>query len=108
MRMICKRLLVAAALFLEAPALGQSFDAAADTSTSSEEEVVVTAKRIARAPGSVHILGEAQLERFEYDDPHAVLSHVPGVYTRGEDGVGLRPNIGLRGVNPDRSKKVTL
>ena len=33
---------------------------------------------------------------------------MPGVYARGEDGFGLRPNIGIRGVNPDRSKKVTL
>jgi Fe(3+) dicitrate transport protein len=61
-----------------------------------------------RTAGSAHVLGNRELERFEYDDPHAVLSHVPGVYTRGEDGFGLRPNIGIRGVNPDRSKKVTL
>ena len=33
---------------------------------------------------------------------------MPGVYSRGEDGFGLRPNIGIRGVSPDRSKKVTL
>ncbi len=33
---------------------------------------------------------------------------VPGVYVRGEDGVGLRPNLGIRGANPDRSKKLTL
>ena len=37
-----------------------------------------------------------------------VLKQVPGVYSRGEDGFGLRPNIGIRGVSPDRSKKVTL
>lgn len=49
-----------------------------------------------------------QLERFSYDDPQSVLMQVPGVYVRGEDGVGLRPNIGIRGTNPDRSKKLTL
>jgi Fe(3+) dicitrate transport protein len=54
------------------------------------------------------VIRNRQLERFEYDDAHAILSTVPGVYSRGEDGMGLRPNIGLRGVNPDRSKKVTL
>jgi Fe(3+) dicitrate transport protein len=56
----------------------------------------------------VHVITAKELERLRYDDPHAILAAVPGVYTRGEDGVGLRPNIGLRGVNPDRSKKVTL
>ena len=38
----------------------------------------------------------------------AIVTQVPGVYVRQEDGIGLRPNIGIRGANPDRSKKVTL
>lgn len=71
-------------------------------------EVVVADTPIRRAAGAAQVIGEAELERFEYDDVHAVLSQVPGVYVRTEDGMGLRPNIGLRGVNPERSKKVTL
>ena len=58
--------------------------------------------------GSAHVLKSEELERFDHDDAHQVLKQVPGVYSRGEDGFGLRPNIGIRGVNPDRSKKITL
>ncbi|MBL8953339.1 MAG: TonB-dependent receptor [Myxococcaceae bacterium] len=61
-----------------------------------------------RTAGSIHTIKSSRLQRFELDDPNAVLQAVPGVYTRGEDGYGLRPNIGLRGANADRSKKVTL
>ncbi|GMV14499.1 MAG: TonB-dependent receptor [Polyangiaceae bacterium] len=70
--------------------------------------VMVVGSRLSRLPGSVHVISSKQLERRELDDPHAVLLSVPGVSVRGEDGVGLRPNIGLRGVATDRSKKITL
>lgn len=63
---------------------------------------------IFRMGGSVQAVDEKQLQKLQYDDPNAVLLQVPGVYIRQEDGFGLRPNIGLRGTNPDRSRKVTL
>ncbi|MCP3140795.1 TonB-dependent receptor family protein [Pyxidicoccus xibeiensis] len=81
--------------------------APADSGEKKFESVVVGTSE-ARTSGSIHVLKPAQLERFERDDPTTVLQTVPGVYARGEDGYGLRPNVGLRGVNPDRSKKVTL
>ena len=71
-------------------------------------DVTVAGTKLAKTAGSAHILTPQQLEQFEYDDPHAALLQVPGVNVRQEDGAGLRPNISLRGVNPDRSKKVTL
>lgn len=71
-------------------------------------EVIVLGSTSAQTPGSLHVLSNRQLARFEYDDPHAALLQVPGVYIRQEDGIGLRPNIGIRGANPDRSKKITL
>ncbi|AOT09170.1 TonB-dependent receptor family protein [Pseudoalteromonas luteoviolacea] len=58
--------------------------------------------------GSATLLTEEQLGEYEYDDIHRVLSSVPGVNIREEDGYGLRPNIGFRGVTPERSKKITI
>jgi Fe(3+) dicitrate transport protein len=71
-------------------------------------EVTVQGSAPARAGGSVHVLDAKKLERFEYDDPERVLLSVPGVFLRGEDGYGLRPNVGIRGASSDRSKKLTL
>jgi Fe(3+) dicitrate transport protein len=66
------------------------------------------AREVGRVAGSAHRIDEEQLERFEDDDAERVFTRIAGVYARGEDGYGLRPNIGLRGGNSDRSKKVTL
>ncbi|HKP57608.1 MAG TPA: TonB-dependent receptor [Polyangiales bacterium] len=71
-------------------------------------EITVVGTRLAKTAGAAHVVRSEDLERFEYDDAHAVLLQVPGVYVRQEDGIGLRPNIGIRGGNPDRSKKLTL
>jgi Fe(3+) dicitrate transport protein len=72
------------------------------------EDVTIVGTRLARTPGSAHVITKRQLERYEYDDPQAIVQQAPGVYVRQEDGVGLRPNIGIRGASPDRSKKLTL
>ncbi|MEL6544017.1 MAG: TonB-dependent receptor, partial [Myxococcota bacterium] len=61
-----------------------------------------------RLTGSAEHLDEDFLEDWEYDDAGRALKLIPGVYVRDEDGFGLRPNIGLRGANSDRSKKIVL
>lgn len=66
------------------------------------------AEDLPRTVGSAHLVDEAQLRSFAYDDLNRVLNTVPGLYIREEDGFGLRPNIGLRGANSDRSQKITL
>ncbi|MEI6894490.1 MAG: TonB-dependent receptor [Colwellia sp.] len=60
------------------------------------------------ATGSAVVIGEAELDLFEFDDIHRVLQSVPGVYIREEDGYGLRPNIGLRGATSERSSKIAI
>ena len=74
-------------------------------------ETVVTSDRFVnprRVAGSAQVVTEQMLERRESNDIHRVLEEVPGVYVREEDGQGLRPNIGLRGAQSDRSSKVAL
>lgn len=71
-------------------------------------ELNVVGSKETETAGSVHSVKKKALERFKYDDPTAVFLTIPGVYARGEDGYGLRPNIGIRGGNSDRSKKITL
>ncbi|WP_440053172.1 TonB-dependent receptor family protein [Pseudoalteromonas sp. T1lg65] len=64
--------------------------------------------KLRKEAGSATLLSEEQLAEYEYDDIHRILSNVPGVNIREEDGYGLRPNIGFRGVTPERSKKITI
>lgn len=84
--------------------------AAAEAREAAEEEkeVSINGTKLRETSGSAHVIRPKQLERFEHSDPHQVLLGVPGVYVRGEDGFGLRPNIGMRGALSDRSKKITL
>lgn len=74
------------------------------------DQVFITggADQIETQPGSATLIDEMALEQFEYTDIHRILNEVPGVNLQEEDGYGLRPNIGMRGSSPERSKKVTL
>ena len=75
---------------------------------SDNEIIVYSDEGVPLVAGSAHVVTEESLERFEHNDIHSVLAEVPGVYVRGEEGFGLRPNIGIRGTNSDRSAKISL
>ncbi len=76
------------------------------------EQLVVSAPRIAAVaetiPGSVSTLDSGILQSSRVFTTSEALRKVPGVNVRDEEGFGLRPNIGIRGVNPTRSSKVLL
>ena len=61
-----------------------------------------------RVAGSAHYLDESQLQRFDFNNIERIVAQIPAISTRTEDGFGLRPNIGIRGANSDRSSKLTL
>lgn len=71
-------------------------------------EIVGSQEQASRIAGSASVLSSADLEVYEYTDIHKILSTVPGVNFRPEEGYGLRPNISLRGTYADRSGKITL
>ncbi len=73
-----------------------------------DEVVTGQAEEQFRTGGSAHSIGEEVLEQLDYDDPNSILVSIPGVYVRQEDGYGLRPNIGIRGANAERSRRITL
>ena len=76
------------------------------------QDLVVSASRIAvepqAIPGTVDILDRRDLESDRVFNTGEALRKVAGVNVRDEEGFGLRPNIGIRGLNPTRSSKVLL
>ena len=75
-----------------------------------EPVVIVIGERIQldKIPGSGTVLDHSLLEESHVFTVNEALRKVPGVFTRDEEGFGLRPNIGIRGLNPTRSTKVLL
>jgi Fe(3+) dicitrate transport protein len=71
-------------------------------------EVAGTPEQLRRLPGSVDIVGQETLQQSRVFTTHEALRKVPGLHVRDEEGFGLRPNIGIRGINPTRSTKVLL
>ena len=61
-----------------------------------------------KTPGSAFVIESTVIEESRVFNVNEALRKVPGVHVREEEGVGLRPNIGIRGMNPTRSTKVLL
>lgn len=69
-------------------------------------EVIGGERDLERIPGSGEVLSQDKLDREQPISLQEALRGVPGVNLRTEDGIGLTPNIGIRGLNPDRSERV--
>jgi Fe(3+) dicitrate transport protein len=80
---------------------------AADVSVVSTQ-LAATQEEQTRIPGSVEIIDARTLEISRPFNFNEALRKAPGVYTRDEEGFGLRPSIGIRGLDPNRSAKVLL
>ncbi|MEX0981959.1 MAG: TonB-dependent receptor [Bacteroidales bacterium] len=73
------------------------------------EEVVVTGSRVGLLrylPGSANIVQQRELAIAAPVSANEILRNIPGVHVVDEEGAGLRVNIGIRGLDPDRSRNV--
>jgi len=83
--------------------------AAEDNSTIELPAMEVTSSaenNILNSSSSSAILSEKELFQSHIATVNEALRKVPGIYVRDEEGFGIRPNIGFRGMNPFRSTKV--
>lgn len=63
-------------------------------------------RAITRQPGAVALIDKEQLEFHQPVSTQDALKSVPGVVVREEEGYGFIPNIGMRGLDPNRSQKL--
>jgi Fe(3+) dicitrate transport protein len=61
-------------------------------------------EQLEAVPGSASIVSSRDLEQQAPTSANEALRYVPGVNVVDEEGIGLRPNIGIRGLNPSRSR----
>lgn len=70
--------------------------------------VVGSRDAVFELPGSAAYVEAEEFRERGYTNIAQIAAKVPGVYVRNEDGFGNFPNISLRGVDGNRSTKVTM
>lgn len=72
------------------------------------EVIGETSEDLKGIPGSGTVVKKKDLEKKKPVNLEQVVKQETGVHVREEDGAGLIPNIGIRGLSPDRSEKVLI
>lgn len=105
----------AALLAGAAPALAQEAPAEPAQKAHADEDVRTEVKvrgkaadTLERSTGSSTKVSEVELKRAQPQSTTEVFRRVPGMTVRSEDGMGLRLNLGVRGLSPTRGRLVLL
>jgi len=59
-----------------------------------------------KVPGSVAYIDQKEIQTIAPISGNEVLRRTPGLHVVDEEGMGMRVNIGIRGLDPDRSRSV--
>ena len=83
---------------------------AQDTESEYIESVTIIGSKedVKDLAGSGAVISNEDLQKAMDTDIQKILTAVPGIYMRTEEGYGLRPNISIRGTAIERSGKVTI
>jgi Fe(3+) dicitrate transport protein len=91
------------------PALHAQQPTARDTVRLAEIQLVGAAPAaLLGIPGAAAVVDRRTLTAWHAPSVNEALRRVPGLAARDEEGLGLRPNIGIRGLSPTRSAKVLM
>lgn len=79
-----------------------------DTTNLAQIRIVAEdPKRVFKnVPGTVNVISNKDIKEISPINAGDILRKVPGIYINDEDQAGLRLNIGIHGLNPQRSTKV--
>lgn len=85
-----------------------SFDLAQNVHTLKEVSITSTGIKgeIKDIPGTVSVIDSRQIQESGAQNIGQIINRVPGVNYLDEDGRGLKPNIGLRGLDPLRNRNL--
>lgn len=61
---------------------------------------------LSNIPGSATFVSAQKIKELQVINGNEVFRTVPGVHVVEEEGIGMRANIGIRGLDPDRSSKI--
>ena len=77
--------------------------------TTTIEVVGESEMTLQEIPGSVYLINKEELLYSRPVDANEALRRVPGITLREDSGpMAMRLNVGMRGLNPDRSRKVLM
>lgn len=92
-------------------AQAQSSETSDTTSAVEMPQIEIVSQRdrlLSTVPGSVAIIELRSIRKIAPVSSNELFRKIPGLNVVDEEGVGLRLNIGIRGLDPDRSRNVLL
>ena len=87
------RLTFLAGLLLAGNSIGQEL-----TYVAPDVNIFESPEQVFELPGSGDYIGPEEIRKYNFNNINEILRNTTGVYSREEDGLGIFPNISIRGI----------